>query len=197
MKTVIVYNHPYKKSFNHAILERIVSTVQSTGNEVDVIDLDEDQFNPVMSTEDLAAFVNQKPVDQASIGYIKRLKEADHLVFVFPIWWELMPAMMKGFIDKVIFPGGTYEYAKNGIKMYSQLPKLQSATIVTMMNTPKPFYKVVYSNAIQRAMVRGTLKLSGMKNVKWISMNMVKMASDKKRQKWLDKLETFFLKQNE
>lgn len=184
MKTLIVYNHPYDGSYCHAILENSISGIQESGNEVDVIDLDKDGFNPVMSSADLLGFVKHT-VDEKAKEYAERLKTADHLVFIFPIWWELMPALTKGFIDKVIFPGSVYEYTKNGMGMISKLDNLKSTTVITTMNTPKLIYKLVYGDAVKKAMIKGTLKKAGFKNVKWLNFDMVKMSSDEKRKKWL------------
>ncbi len=185
MNTLVVYCHPYEGSFCHAILENLEDGAKETGKKLDVIDLYKDNFNPVMSGKDLLGFVKHQAQDQQAIDYADRLKKADHLILVFPIWWELMPAMMKGFIDKVIFPGQTFEYTKSGLGMVSSLPNLKKTTVITTMNTPKPMYKFVYGNAIKKSLIKGTLKKSGFKNVKWLSFNMVKMKSDEKRQKWL------------
>lgn len=195
MKTVIVYNHPYKGSFCHALLESVKKGALKAGHEVDIIDLDSDCFNPVMMGEDLLAFRNHQAVDEQAIGYIERIKQADHLVLIFPIWWELMPAMTKGFIDKVIFPGSTYIYTKSGYGMQTMLNNLKSTTVITTMNTPKIMYKFIYGNAIKKALVKGTFKKVGCKNVKWFSFNMVKASSEKTRKKWLYKIEKKFSNQ--
>lgn len=188
MKTLIVYNHPYDGSFCHAILENVKAGIVESGNEVDVIELDKDEFDPVMRGKDLLAFKNHEVVDEKAIEYTKRLKEADHLIMVFPIWWELMPAMMKGFVDKVVFPGSVYNYTKSGVGMVSLLDKLKSTTIITTMNTPGFLYKLKFGNAIKKALINGTFKKMGFKNVKWVSFNMVKFSSNKTREKWLAKV---------
>ncbi|MBC2324334.1 NAD(P)H-dependent oxidoreductase [Listeria booriae] len=192
MKTVIVYNHPYDKSFCHGILESAKNGALQAGQQVDIIDLDRDGFNPVMTGKDLLAFRNHEAIDEQAIAYINRIKEADHLVLIFPIWWELMPAMTKGFIDKVIFPGSTYTYTKSGYGMNTMLTNLKSTTIITTMNTPKLLYKFIFGDAIKKALIRGTLKKSGLKKVKWISFNMVKSSSDQSRKKWLHQVEKKF-----
>ena len=96
-----------------------------------------------------------------------------------------MPAMTKGFIDKVIFPGGAYDYTKSGLGMVSLLDKLKSVTVISTMNTPKSVYSLIYGNAVKKALIKGTFKKSGCKNVKWFSYNMIKGSSDTKRQNWL------------
>lgn len=185
MKTLIVYNHPYEGSFCHAILEKAVEGAKLKG-EVDVIDLDNDKFNPVMSKEDLLGFIKHNMVDEKAKDYAKRIQEADNLVLIFPIWWELMPAMMKGFIDKVVFPGSFYEYTKSGYGMETLVPNLKKVTVITTMNTPKLIYRLIYGNALKNALVKGTFKKAGIKNVEWLSFNMVKASTPEKRSSWLE-----------
>lgn len=192
MKTLIIYNHPYEGSYNHAILESVVKGITRAQGKYEVIDLDKENFNPVMTSTDLLGFVKHQAVDPIAISYAEKIKEADHLVFIFPIWWEMMPALTKGFIDKVIYPGLTYNYKENGISMVSLLPKLKATTVITTMNTPKIMYKLTYGNALKKALIKGTFKKSGMKNVNWISLNMVKMSKVEKRQKWLKNIEQKF-----
>lgn len=192
MKTLIIYNHPYEGSYNHAILESVVKGITRAQGKYEVIDLDKEHFNPVMTSADLLGFVKHQTVDPIAISYAEKIKEADHLVFIFPIWWEMMPALTKGFIDKVIYPGLTYDYKENGISMVSLLPKLKATTVITTMNTPKIMYKLTYGNALKKALIKGTFKKSGMKNVNWISLNMIKMSKVEKRQKWLKNIEQKF-----
>ena len=135
MKVAIVFNHPYDGSFCNAMLKSVSNGLKKANHEIDLIHLDKDGFNPVMSSQDLLAFKNKKAVDPQSIDYINRLRNADHLIFIFPIWWELMPASMKGFVDKVVFPGEFYDYGSNGYSMNKLMDNIKSATIITTMNT--------------------------------------------------------------
>lgn len=194
MKVVIVFNHPYDGSYCNAILNSVTNGLQRANHQMDIIHLDKEGFNPVMTASDLKAFVDRQPIDPKVIEYKKRLEEADHLVFIFPIWWELMPAMTKGFIDKVIFPGAAYDYTKSGYGMIPLFTGIKSVTVITTMNTPGILYRLVFGNAIKKALITGTFWKTGYKNRKWISFNGVKMVSDAKRKKWLDKLEKRFEK---
>ncbi len=191
MNVVIVFNHPYHGSFCNAILEAVTTGLEKANHTVDLIHLDKDGFNPVMSASDLKAFVNRSAVDPTVIEYGKRLENADHLIFIFPIWWELMPAMMKGFIDKVIFPGMVYDYSEKGM-MKKKITRIQGVTVITTMNTPRILYWSIFGNAIKKALLLGTFWKIGYKNRKWISLNRVKMVSDGKRKKWLLQLEERF-----
>jgi len=193
MKVAIIFNHPYDGSFCNAILSSVLTGLEKGNHEADVIHLDKDGFNPVMTSSDLKAFRDKKPNDPKVIEYGSRISQADHLIFIFPIWWELMPAMTKGFIDKVIFPGVAYDYSnKSNTAMKPLWLKLKGVSMITTMNTPSVIYWGLLGNAIQKAVLRGTFWKLGYKNRKWISFNMVKMVSAEKRKKWLIGIEEKF-----
>jgi len=195
MKTVIVFNHPYEGSYCNAILNSVTRGLQQANHEIDIIHLDKDGFNPVMTADDLKAFRDKQPIDPKVIEYKLRMEQADQLVFIFPVWWELMPALMKGFIDKVIFPGLAYDYVNgSNTRMKPLMKNIKGVTVITTMNTPRVLYRIIFGNAIHRALMRGTFWKLGYKNRKWISLNMVKSVSYKKRKSWLDKIERTFAK---
>ena len=193
MKVAIVFNHPYDGSFCNAILQSVTAGLTKGGHEIDLIHLDKDQFDPVMKAEDLKAFRDKKATDPKVLEYSSRIANADHLIFIFPIWWELMPAMTKGFVDKVIFPGVAYDYTNAGnTRMKPLWSNLKGVTMITTMNTPNWLYWILFGNAIKKAMMMGTFWKIGFKNRKWISYNQVKSVSQAKREKWLTVLENNF-----
>ena len=201
MRVLVVFNHPYDGSYCSAILDSVQKGLRAGGHEVDLIHLDKDEFDPVMRSKDLKAFaeVARNPdssmtqLDPQVLDYRDRLHKADHLVFVFPIWWELMPALTKGFIDKVIFPGIAYRYISNSrIPKMASITKLSGVTVITTMNTPSLIYRLIFGNAIKRSLITGTFWKIGVPNRKWMSFNMVKAVSQKKRAQWLKSVETRF-----
>ncbi|WP_268913598.1 NAD(P)H-dependent oxidoreductase [Lentilactobacillus sp. SPB1-3] len=99
-------NEPHHRSFSAALLQKIKDGVADNDNvSLDVIDLHADNFDPVMHEADLSTWRRRQPINEQVANYQERLLAADEIFFVFPIWWESMPAMTKGFIDKVIAPG--------------------------------------------------------------------------------------------
>jgi len=194
MKVAIVFNHPYEGSYCNAVLKSVMKGLTDGGHTADLFHLDNDNFDPVMRAADLKAFKEGEPCDQQVIAYRQRLADAEHLVFIFPVWWELMPAMTKGFIDKVIFPGVAYDYDHSGRypKMIKRFHQINGITLVTTMNTPSLVYRLFFGNAIKRALFTGTFWKLGYKNRKWISLNMVKFVKEEKRTRWLQKLEYHF-----
>lgn len=192
MRTVIVFNHPYEGSFCNAILNAVTKGLQNANHEIDIMHLDNDGFNPVMSKEDLKAFVAHQPIDPQVIDYNERLKQADHLIFIFPIWWDIMPATTKGFIDRVLFPGVAYDHHPRGFGLVPLLKNLKSITMITTMNKPKIMYSLLIGNLIRKVMLRSVFKTMRYKNLNWISYTSVKSVSQEKRVKWLTDLEKRF-----
>lgn len=196
MKVAIVFNHPYEGSYCHAVLNSVTAGLEKAGHAIDLLHLDRENFDPVMRANDLKGFRDGLPCDPQVIAYRERLEKVGHLILIFPIWWELMPAMTKGFIDKVIFPGVAYDYDHSGRypKMIKRFHGLKGVTIITTMNTPSLVYRLFFGNAIKKALFAGTFWKLGYKNRKWISLNMVKFVKQGKREKWLKKLESQFEK---
>lgn len=163
MKTLIVFNHPYAGSYCNALLEAVCQGLEKRGSAVDLIHLDRDQFNPRMSAEDLKAFVAHAPTDPQVIDYCERLKQADHLIFIFPIWWDIMPAATKGFIDRVLCPGVVYDHHPRGFGLVPLLTGLRSITVITTMNKPGLMYSLLIGNLIRKVMLKSVFKTMGYK----------------------------------
>lgn len=200
MRVLIVFNHPYERSYCNSILDSIKEGLEEGKHEFDLIHLDNDNFDPVMRSKDLQAFAiarNEpdkayKLLDPQVLEYKQRIERAEHIIFIFPIWWELMPALMKGFIDKLVFPGIAYKYSCGGTGMTCTLAKLRGVTMITTMNTPSITYKLLFGNAIKKALLMGTFWKIGVKKREWINLTNVKGVSNNKRQKWLSSIQTKF-----
>ena len=114
MKYLIVYAHPNPKSFNHAILETISGELQKKKKEVKVRDLYKIGFNPVLSIKDLSA-IEKGAVPKDIKKEQNYISKADTLIFIFPIWWSAMPAMLKGYIDRVFSLKFAYDITADGV----------------------------------------------------------------------------------
>lgn len=190
MRTLVILAHPYGKSYCHALYERVVMTLEEAGHSVDRLHLDSEDFDPVMRAADLAVYAKGQSADPAVRAYQARIDAAQQLVFIFPIWWELMPALLKGFLDKVFTKGWAYEPSRLGVS--GRLGHIQRAVVVTTMNTPKWAYRWLYGNAVERSLVRGTLRKCGVEKVEWVALSPVSHATDAKRKAWLNKVGAMF-----
>lgn len=189
MKTLIIFAHPWLGSYNGAILNAVQTGLTNGGHEYDTINLYQENFNPVLSEEELKSYSKGEFLDQKVGEYQQKINDADHIFFIFPIWWEVMPAVLKGFLDKLFIPGWSYDIGSTGM-IHGKL-KNKSATVITTMNSPKTFYNLIYSSPIKNSFIRGTLKLCGFKKVKWFELYRVLTIGDKKRKHWLQKIESY------
>src|ERR1700690_1841729 len=101
VKSLIIYAHPNAASFNHAIMETISEELKGSNKDFNVRDLYKIGFNPILSAEDFVAIQNGTVPDDIKTEQ-NYIRSADTLIFIFPIWWSSMPAMLKGYIDRVL-----------------------------------------------------------------------------------------------
>ena len=104
MNVLIVYTHPVKLSFNRAILERVETGLLGEGHQVRIADLYAEDFQPAMTAEDFAQFEN-RPMPEDVQREQARVEWSDAIVLIFPYWWWSLPAMLKGWIDRVMSYG--------------------------------------------------------------------------------------------
>ena len=204
MNFLIVFDHPYgssaseniphKRSFSAALLASVIKGLLSGGHNVDLIDLHKDGFNPVMSASDLASWRKKEVTDPLIADYQQRLLKADHLIFIFPIWWEGMPALMKGFFDKVFAKGIVYSEPKPGRPFKCLLPRLKGVTLLTVMSTPTFMYRWFFGNPITKIVFRGTFRKMGIHSLKWYNYSGMAKLTLRQRQKHLSKTERIFAK---
>ncbi|RAT94579.1 NAD(P)H oxidoreductase [Brevibacillus sp. Leaf182] len=109
MKVLTVVTHPRTNSLTFAVAERFVQGLKDAGHEVEVLDLHRSGFHPVLWEEDEPDWNNgdKKYSEEVEIE-MERMKKHDALAFIFPIWWFSMPAMLKGYIDRVWNNGFAY-----------------------------------------------------------------------------------------
>jgi NAD(P)H dehydrogenase (quinone) len=109
MRVLVLYAHPVETSFHAALHARVVEALRAAGHDVDDCDLYAENFNPVLSREERLNYhntaVNRAPVQP----YVDRLLAADALVLCFPVWCFGLPAILKGWFDRVLMPGVAFD----------------------------------------------------------------------------------------
>lgn len=113
MKTLVVAVHPRVNSLTFAVTGRFIEGLKQASHEVELLDLYRENFNPVLFEQDEPAWGRPDKRYSAEVGQrIEQMKRNDALAFVFPIWWYSMPAIMKGYIDRVWNYGFAYGNSK-------------------------------------------------------------------------------------
>jgi len=154
MKVLIVYAHPNPQSFNHAILESFSKGLKDTGHSFEVSDLYAMKFDPCFKLADFAQYEG-KPMPDDVLEQQKRVAEAEGLVFIYPIWWYDYPAILKGWIDRVLSHGFAYKMAEKGIE---GLLKDKKVLLINTALADEAHYKTGIENAMQTVMVHAGLK---------------------------------------
>ena len=146
MNILVINGHPDKESYCQAIFQTIVENIDSKRHELEMINLNEEEFDPV-----LRYGYRQRMEDNPFILRSQSLIQwADHLIFVYPIWWSSMPSLLKGWIDRVFTPGIAYSANNRGSfilnylrgKQFKKLLKGKTASIYATSMAPTWWYKV-------------------------------------------------------
>lgn len=186
MKKILIINgHPDKESFCFALAKSYKKGADTHGNECQLVHLIDLKFNPILTYG--YRLVSELEPDLLKIQ--QDILRADHLVLVYPNWWATLPALLKGFIDRVFLPNFAFKYHEKG-PFWDKLLKGKTARLIVTMDTPKWYYWLIYRNAGHNAMKIGILEFCGIKPVKISVFAPVKSSDDLKRKKWLDEVET-------
>jgi putative NADPH-quinone reductase len=136
MRVLVVRAHPLEQSYNAALHERVLAGLGRAGHAIDDLDLYADGFDPRLSAADRARYHDVAaplPVDVAP--YVERLRRAEALVFVFPVWCFGVPAILKGFFDRVLRPGVAFEL--EGARVTPKLHNVRRLAAVTTYGRPR------------------------------------------------------------
>lgn len=163
MESLIVIAHPWDGSYNHSLLESVTALLKAKGDRVEILDLNKDGFNPVMTAKDLNLFRRGGYADPLAEEYVYKVKRADHIIFIYPIWWYGEPAILSGFIQKVFLKGHVYT---DGDKSIIPLLKGKKATIITTAALSKSEL-LAFGDPINKRMINGVLRMVGINDVTW------------------------------
>ncbi|MBX9989374.1 NAD(P)H-dependent oxidoreductase [Phreatobacter oligotrophus] len=108
MRILVLYCHPNPESFGAALHETVVASLRAAGHQVDDCDLYAEDFHPVLSRQERLGYHDLAHNTEPVADYVRRLREAEALVLVFPVWNFGFPALLKGFFDRVFLPGVSF-----------------------------------------------------------------------------------------
>jgi len=184
MKILVVLCHPKPGSFNHAIAERVAADLGAAGHSVRVQDLYAEGFDPVYTAGELLREAVLPADLKASID---ELKEAEGLVVVHPNYWSRPPAMLCGWVDRVLRPGQAYQFVpdgKGGARPQGLL-KLRFAAVIVTANTPRAVELEVYGDPLDIHWRKVVFGLCGVPQVEMIPVGPVITSSPETRELWL------------
>lgn len=164
----ILFTHPWKGSFNSGILETVADKLRSIGKEYSVIDLCKDGFNPVFSEKELSVYSKGVALDPLVKRYMHIMESTDEIIFIFPIWWGTMPAILKGFFDKVLLVNSAFNY-ENG---WTPLLSINRSYIITTSEGPTEEFR----KSIEENFIPSMLKSVRINNSLWLNCEHVSLS---------------------
>lgn len=183
-QVLIINGHPDPESFNAGLVEAYQRGAEKSTAEISVIQIRDLEFNPNLAF----GYRKRTELEPDLVSSIEKIKKANHIVWVFPMWWYGYPALMKGFIDRTFLPGITFAY-QAGKVLPKKLLKGKTGRIIVTADAPK-WYNVLFmkSPAINQ-FKRGTLQFCGINPVQVSYISPIKGSSPEFRNKWLSKIE--------
>lgn len=185
MKHVIVYAHPNTESFNHAILETVKSELEEKGHEVRVRDLYELNFNPVLGASDFISF-SQGNTPEDIKEEQEHISWADSITFIYPVWWAGLPAILKGYVDRVFSHGFAYAYGENGIEKL--LSGKKGLLLSTMGNTKEAYTAGGMFEAMKKTTDVGIFEFTGIETIEHTFYTSVPSVDDSVRKQYLEEV---------
>ena len=178
-KIFIVYGHYNDKSFNASIKKTFIETALETGHQVDCVDLYKEKFDPVFSGEE---------PDSVVLDHQKRIDQSDIIVLIAPIWNYRMPAIVEGWIDKVLAPPWAFRFKKIVGNYGYPIGHLKGkkAIVFCTYGSPQFAVRTFFLNMPTKRLRRGVFHICGIRDINYRRYFAVPFVSDAKRKKFLD-----------
>jgi putative NADPH-quinone reductase len=177
-------SHPYKKSYNYAILENIKNALENNNETFEIIELVDDGFDPVMRSEDLALYNKGEANDPLVVKYQEIINNADKLMFIFPIWWGGMPSILKGFIDKVLLKNFSFKIESG--KVVGTLDFLKRTLVITTSSRTNNTLINKWGDPIGTTLVKSTFEVIGIDDMEWINFESISSSDLESREQFLE-----------
>lgn len=184
MKILIINGHPDKESYNYALTASYKKGAKESGAEVQEINIRELSFNPNLEF----GYRKLTELEPDLVKAQESIKWADHIVWIYPVWWGSVPAMMKGFLDRVLLPGFAFK-KREGSVWWDKYLTGKTSRIICTMDQPTWFYRWMNGRPSHIAMKKLTMNFIGIKKVHITSIGPLRLSKEEFRIKWLRKVE--------
>lgn len=184
MKKILVINgHPNAGSFNRALTDAYLLGIRKTEAEVKVLTISELQFNPSLQF----GYQQRMELEPDLVQAQELILWADHLVWIHPVWWGGLPALTKGFIDRVFLPGFAFKYRENSV-WWDKLLSGKTARIITTLDQPGWYYRLAFGRPSVNQLKKSTLQFCGVKPVKVTYIGPIRLSKTEARAQMLQKI---------
>ncbi|MDO8391208.1 MAG: NAD(P)H-dependent oxidoreductase [Actinomycetota bacterium] len=189
MRVLLIVAHPNTDSFTHALAARAETALQAAGHTVDLLDLYALGVSAAMSADEHRAYHSESPlIDPLITAHTELVKAAEAMVFVYPTWWSAQPAILKGWLERVMVPGVGFVFNAKG-KVRPGLTHVRRIVGISTYGSPRAYVKLVNDNG-RRTLLR-TLRLntSLRGRTKWLGLYAIDTATATQRDRFLARVE--------
>jgi len=180
MQILIVNGHPDPESYNKALADAYREGALTSGAAVTQLNLFEMNFDPILRF----GYRQRTELEPDLAEAIRLIRQADHIVWVLPMWWYGIPALLKGFIDRTLLPGIAFEYSDHS-PLPRKLLKGRTARIIMTADTPRWYDFLFMKRPAINQLKRGILEFCGIRPVKVTYIAPIRHSKEAFRKKWL------------
>ncbi|MFC1524131.1 GNAT family N-acetyltransferase [Thermodesulfobacteriota bacterium] len=185
MKISLILAHPDTSSFNHAIARAVLTVLEQNGHTVLFHDLYAEHFDPLLPAEEIPKEAALPPdIDR----HCREISQADGIIIVHPNWWGQPPAVLKGWIDRIIRPGIAYEFLEgdDGEGIPHGLLQAETALVFNTSNTETTRERNVFGDPLETLWKNCIFDLCGVENYSRRMFNIVVTSTVEQRREWLE-----------
>lgn len=154
MRVLVVYCHPVPESFGAALRDVVVKALTEAGNDIRLLDLYAEGFDPVMGCDERRIYNEMDRGQHPVPEHAAHLEWAEGIVFVYPTWWYGLPAMLKGWLDRVWTPDITFSIAPDTKRIRPMMQHIRKLAIVTTCGAPR-WWSYMVGHPGKRTIMRG------------------------------------------
>jgi NAD(P)H dehydrogenase (quinone) len=184
MKISIILAHPRQGSFNHAITDEVTATLRKSGHTVTVHDLYQEQFDPILPFNEIP---RDAPLPPVIALHCREIAAADGIVLIHPDWWGMPPAILKGWIDRVLRPGVAYRFAETdtGEGIPIGLLVAKAVLVFNTSNTPAGREQKVFGDPLERLWKDCIVSFCGVQTFRRRMFGVIVTSTEEQRKAWL------------
>ncbi len=182
-KIVIINGHPNRDSFNFGLAKAYKEGALQSGAEVRELVIADMDFNPNLQF----GYQKRMELEPDLLRAWEAIQWANHLVWIHPVWWGGLPAIMKGFIDRLFLPGLAFQYREKSM-FWDKLLKGKSARIITTLDQPGWVYRLLFGRPSLNQLRKSTLQFCGVNPVGVTYVGIIRTSTVQKRKQWLQKI---------
>ena len=184
MDISVILAHPTPGSFNHAIAETVVNTLEGLGHSGFYHDLYAESFEPLLTSEE----ITDNLLNPVVLEHCEQLAAADGIIVIHPNWWGMPPAILKGWVDRVVRPETAYRFEEgdSGEGIPVGLLRASAAIVFNTSNTPEKREHLVFGDPLERLWKTCIFDLCGVKEFHRRNFTVVVTSTEDQRKGWLD-----------